>query len=937
MTEIDKWCNDFQASAMGLDCNGKLAVLAGRKNMCIVDLDNLLATPMYVKRKSNFKWDVSVVEWNHHLSNQFAIASNETADIYSKQEADWRLDCSLKAHSRAISDLDWSHFESNLLATCSVDTYIFLWDTRDTRKPSCAFHTVYGAAQVKWNKVNSDLLATVHEGNLRLWDRRNTNQAVQYITAHTQKIHGLDWNPNDEFSLATSSQDGFVKFWNVQDNHKVDRELRTKGAAWRARYTPFGDGILTATVPQLRDENALVLWSRSTPHQPVHTFQGHKDVVLDFQWRKKSDESSDHQLVTWSRDHHLIIWKIDSNIQRYCGVDVDNMVSDTSKVIPNQPTNGATANASGRATPSADDTPSEHGSSIDTEILSHSMSLQEEFLKLTNQPLPINSKVHVEKSSMDARRRSCVIVSHNAAVKIKVTFPALYPNNAAPSFDFLEPAIVDVEQQTKIIKTLKDTCQQCVQRSRLCLEPCLQQLSKSLPSMQITPISQVNVGSPSSYGSQYGSTQKSIPYNSFSDRCIPFPRTCGARFCGVDKLIVFHRPGTFRKSSNQQATPRALSALGSSKHQLKNQNPNQDSVSLSNYYNLREKKRPKGWKSKRKGSDPSSKQFRHGSVVVHNISGLLPIHRKLAESYVLMPSNIPLMCSKNAQAAREVGREDLVQLWSLASLSTDPTLIPDENVDCGIPWAAHPFGRKLIASLIDYYSSIHDVQTLAMICCAFGTRATPQSQVVHINGGHSRDFRRSTSSDDFILLDSRNTNAAGRYFIQSGCDPIFTAEWQKDVSWPESPDDYRFNYKYFLELEEKEHQDNSKLLDLNKWRQYDEFKSIYAEILYQWKIMESRADVLNYLTHPPAETSGLEFVDFGITCQNCKKSVFNIQCDGCKKFTFSCAICHVAVKGSSNFCLVCGHGGHTSHMVEWFKEEDVCPTGCGCRCSYQNS
>lgn len=30
--------------------------------------------------------------------------------------------------------------------------------------------------------------------------------------------------------------------------------------------------------------------------------------------------------------------------------------------------------------------------------------------------------------------------------------------------------------------------------------------------------------------------------------------------------------------------------------------------------------------------------------------------------------------------------------------------------------------------------------------------------------------------------------------------------------------------------------------------------------------------------------------------------------------------------------MVCGHGGHTKHIEEWFSDMDVCPSGCGCKC-----
>ena len=43
-------------------------------------------------------------------------------------------------------------------------------------------------------------------------------------------------------------------------------------------------------VPQLRrGENSLFLWHLGDIKQPVHTFVGHTDVVLEFQWRRLLD------------------------------------------------------------------------------------------------------------------------------------------------------------------------------------------------------------------------------------------------------------------------------------------------------------------------------------------------------------------------------------------------------------------------------------------------------------------------------------------------------------------------------------------------------------------------------------------------------------------------------------------------------------------------
>lgn len=41
--------------------------------------------------------------------------------------------------------------------------------------------------------------------------------------------------------------------------------------------------------------------------------------------------------------------------------------------------------------------------------------------------------------------------------------------------------------------------------------------------------------------------------------------------------------------------------------------------------------------------------------------------------------------------------------------------------------------------------------------------------------------------------------------------------------------------------------------------------------------------------------------------------------------------------GLSNFCLACGHGGHSEHMMSWFQTETQCPSGCGCNCMVETA
>jgi len=76
---------------------------------------------------------------------------------------------------------------------------------------------------------------------------------------------------------------------------------------------------------------------------------------------------------------------------------------------------------------------------------------------------------------------------------------------------------------------------------------------------------------------------------------------------------------------------------------------------------------------------------------------------------------------------------------------------------------------------------------------------------------------------------------------------------------------------------------------------------------------------------------------FGVICWSCGKQLMDgFFCASCRCFGFKCVICNIAVRGLSNFCINCGHGGHSFHMAHWFQRENYCPAGCGCKCVMDN-
>lgn len=122
---------------------------------------------------------------------------------------------SLKAHTRVVSDLNWHPKEPDIIASCSIDTFIHIWDIRDQRRPCLSLSAVgkytdyeilqnktvckhlkmhaiecviAGSSQVRWNTLSPNMLATAHDGDIKIWDQRKGNSPMQYIAAHLTKV-----------------------------------------------------------------------------------------------------------------------------------------------------------------------------------------------------------------------------------------------------------------------------------------------------------------------------------------------------------------------------------------------------------------------------------------------------------------------------------------------------------------------------------------------------------------------------------------------------------------------------------------------------------------------------------------------------------------------------------------------------------------------------
>jgi hypothetical protein len=248
------------------------------------------------------------------------------------------VEYTLHAHDRAITDINFSAHHPEILATCGVDSFVYTWDLRAAQKTAGVLETDIkkplstlaqfeaGSTQVKWNRVDEHLLASSHNKRLYIWDLRRGAKPLTTVDAHTTQIYGIDWHRSNRNKILTCSLDKTIKLWDgigIQSDIKTpSRTITTDYPIWRARHTPFPNGILA--MPK-RGSSALNLYTlaaddqevESTTTKPAHSFIAHAAdaQVEEFLWRTRGGvdggtDEREFQLVSWGTDRYLHLHSI---------------------------------------------------------------------------------------------------------------------------------------------------------------------------------------------------------------------------------------------------------------------------------------------------------------------------------------------------------------------------------------------------------------------------------------------------------------------------------------------------------------------------------------------------------------------------------------------------------------------------------------------------
>ncbi|KAI6656975.1 WD repeat-containing protein 59 [Oopsacas minuta] len=542
------------------------------------------------------------IQWGIHADTEelLAVGANQKLELWNFARSVPQPFSLTQGHLLAIRDINWSS-DPNLLGSCSYDSSVLIWDTRNNTQPSVRIKTLAGASSIKFCREKEEIIALAHEDIVTIWDIRFGNKYLAFLDVPA-KVLNFDWHPKVPQVLSTASKDGYIRMWDYEqyalEPYPLAEQPHRQNGVSRIKFTPCGRGLVTCSTIITHKSPSITLWSlreSSSGNWQIDNagFVGSKnEQVVGMEWTHEQDG---YKLCTISKSKEMTLYQVDPR-------SFSSMENPEGKALgkKRQTLTGA-ASDQFKSTEHYEPT-----------------SLQEE-VELIKKYISQNDRIDFQQ--IGQRRYSVKMRSsdNKNIVQCVISLPPLYPRACEPNFEiYTSLGLIEVSIKSELIQTLTSTAAHYVSHNRFCLRYCIDTLCSSFHKLSME-------------NSVYQDLNELYTQPKIS------PPLMRARFGANDKLC-------FCLVHPLVKTTRAQTDL------IPRLNPRELAHSLS---------QPSSTSATRYTQDISP------TVKVFDLSYLSRLNYGLARDTLFFNCDPSEACYKNRLLAATHNRHDLVQVWHL--------------------------------------------------------------------------------------------------------------------------------------------------------------------------------------------------------------------------------------------------------------------------------